>query len=164
MKRIILHWTVGTYQPNKHEFDCYHYLINGDGLVIKGRYQPEDNLDCKDGKYAQHCGGGNTGSIGIALCGMCGYKDRQHLGPYPLKRIQYEKAYELMAQLCHKYNIPITKTTVLTHMEFGNQHPSTTSHGKIDVSIATYDMKIQPAAMGNHIREKVNWYYKKNEV
>lgn len=67
MKRIILHWTAGSYQPNHTDFEHYHYLVNGQGLVIEGKYKPEDNLDCTDGKYAQHTGGGNTGSIGVSI-------------------------------------------------------------------------------------------------
>ena len=72
MKRIIIHWTAGTYQPNNTDFEHYHYLVNGDGMVINGKFKPEDNLNCNDGKYAAHTGGGNTGSIGIAMCGMSG--------------------------------------------------------------------------------------------
>lgn len=44
MKRIILHWTAGSYQPNHTDFEHYHYLVNGQGLVIEGKYKPEDNL------------------------------------------------------------------------------------------------------------------------
>ena len=68
MKRIIIHWTAGTYQPNSTEFEHYHYLINRDGLVIKGKHSVQDNKNCTDGNYAAHTGGGNTGSIGVAVC------------------------------------------------------------------------------------------------
>lgn len=73
-KRIILHWTAGTNYPNTTDLQHYHFLIDKDGKVYNGVYTPEDNLNCYDGKYAQHTGGGNTGSIGIAVCGMAGYK------------------------------------------------------------------------------------------
>ena len=68
MKRIILHWTAGANEPNNTDYQHYHYLVNGNGVVVKGKYNPEDNLNCNDGKYAQHTGGGNTGSIGVAMC------------------------------------------------------------------------------------------------
>ena len=64
MKRIVIHWTGSTYQPNSVDYEHYHYLITGDGLTINGKYKPEDNENCYDGKYAQHTGGGNTGDSG----------------------------------------------------------------------------------------------------
>ena len=42
MKRIIIHWTAGVYNPNQTDFEHYHYLVTGDGLVIKGKYEPKD--------------------------------------------------------------------------------------------------------------------------
>ena len=153
-KGIICHWTGGVYEPNATDLSHYHYLITGSGKVIEGKYKPEDNLDCTDGKYAQHCGGGNTGRIGIALCGMWS-KD------YPIKRIQLEAMCKLIAQLCNKYSIPITSNTIMTHSEFGEKNPATTSRGKIDIDklpcIALYDRR----AIGNWIRIKTNWYKSK---
>lgn len=159
MKRIIIHWTAGTLQPNNVDYQHYHYLINGDGLVIKGKYRPEDNLNCNDGIYAQHCGGGNTGSIGIAVCGMLGYKNRQQAGNYLLTKIQCEKLFSEVANLCKKYNIKITPDTVLTHYEFGKKHPNTSSAGKIDIIyLPPYPLVDN---VGDFIRSKVLWYYKK---
>ena len=66
-KKVILHWTAGTNQPCSTDYEHYHYLINKDGIIVKGKYTPEDNLNCTDGKYAQHCGGGNTGAIGVSM-------------------------------------------------------------------------------------------------
>ena len=153
-KGIICHWTGGLYEPNATDLSHYHYLITGDGKIREGKYKPSDNLDCSDGKYAQHCGGGNTGRIGIALCGMWS-KD------YPIKRIQLEAMCKLIAQLCNKYSIPITSNTIMTHSEFGEANPSTTSRGKIDIDklpcIALYDRRI----IGNWIRNKANWYRSK---
>ena len=75
MKRIIIHWTGGTYVPNEKEKEDYHFIVDGLGTVHKGYYTPEDNLNCYDGKYAKHTGGGNTGSIGIAMACMFEYKN-----------------------------------------------------------------------------------------
>lgn len=159
MKRIIIHWTAGTNQPNYTDLQHYHFLINGDGVVIKGKYEPEDNLNCSDGKYAQHCGGGNTGSIGIAVCGMAGFRNRANVGRYPLTRVQCEKLFSTVAKLCLQYNLPITKQTVLTHYEFGKAHPNTSSKGKIDIIyLPPYPLVDN---IGDFIRSKVIWYYKK---
>ena len=159
MKRIIIHWTAGTYQPNIIDFEHYHYLINGDGLVIKGKYTPEDNLNCNDGKYAQHTGGGNTSSIGIALCGMNNFKSRSNVGKYPLTKVQCERAFKLIAEIAKKYSITINPQTVMTHYEFGKSHPNTSSYGKIDIIYLPPYPYIEQSNIGNFIRTKSIWYY-----
>lgn len=136
----------------------YHYLIDGNGNIINGKYKPEDNENCNDGKYAAHTGGGNTGSIGVALCGMYGYKSKFSLGKYPLKQIQFERMFEFVAKLCKKYNIPINRENVLTHYEFGLAHPTTTSKGKIDIIIIPYQPNLLPYQVGDFIRQKCIWY------
>ena len=160
MKRIILHWSGGAYQPNHTEFEHYHYLVNGQGLVIEGKYKPEDNLDCTDGKYAAHTGGGNTGSIGVSMCGMLGFKNRANVGKYPFTKAQVERCFKLVAELCKKYKIAITPQTVLTHYEFGKSHPKTTSAGKIDIVYLPPYPTVEQNKIGDFIRGKVQWYYK----
>lgn len=151
IKGVICHWTGGVYHPNAVDMEHYHFLVDGDGQIIKGKFDPFDNLNCKDGKYAAHCGGGNTGRIGIALCGMY---DKN----YPIKRIQLEAMCKKIAQLCKTYGIAINSNTVQTHSEFGSKNPHTSSFGKIDIDklpcIALYDRQ----SVGNWIRDKVNWY------
>ena len=160
MKRIILHWTAGTYQPNSTDYEHYHYLINGDGLLVEGKYKPEDNINCYDGKYAAHTGGGNTGSIGVALCGMFGFVNRETPGDYPLTKVQCERAFKLIAELSKKYNIHVTKQTVMTHYEFGLNNPKTTSYGKIDISYLPAYPWVRAADVGDYIRSKARWYLK----
>ncbi len=63
MNKIIIHWTAGTYQPNTTDLEHYHFLIDGEGKKHNGKYKPEDNENCNDGKYAAHTGGGNTGAL-----------------------------------------------------------------------------------------------------
>lgn len=160
MKRIIIHWTAGAHQPNTTDFEHYHYLITGDGLVVNGKYTPEDNLNCNDGKYAQHCGGGNTGSIGVAMCGMAGYSPAKGLSStrYPLTKIQCERCFKLIAEVAKKYNIPITPQTVMTHYEFGKKNPKTSSAGKIDITTLP-DYTVSSDKVGDFIRSKVRWYF-----
>lgn len=161
MKRIIIHWTAGTYQPNSTEYEHYHYLINGDGLVIHGKHTVQDNKNCTDGNYAAHCGGGNTGSIGVAVCGMLGYVSKKKVGNYPLTPVQCERMYKLVAELCKIYAIPITPDTVLTHYEFGQKHTKTTSHGKIDITWLPNCEFVRMEEFGDFIRNKVKWYYQR---
>ena len=160
MKRIILHWTAGSYKPNETDKQHYHYMIDDTGRVYNGIHRPEDNLNCNDGNYAAHTGGGNTGSIGVAVCGMYNYSPAKGLSstPYPLKKVQCERMFKLVAELCQKYNLPITPDTVMTHYEFGKKHTETTSAGKIDITILPA-YTISSDNIGNFIRQKAQWYY-----
>ena len=161
IKRIILHWTAGTNQPSRTDYEHYHYLINGDGLVMQGKYKVSDNENCNDGVYAAHTGGGNTGSIGVACCGMFGYISPQKVGKYPLTKIQTEKMFEFTAQQCKKYSLIISPDTVMTHYEFGKRNPKTTSAGKIDITYLPSYPTVKTNEMGDFIRNKVKWYYNK---
>ena len=154
LNKITKHWTAGVYTPNNTDRQHYHYLVDDKGNIFTGKYKPEDNINCKDGKYAAHTGGGNTGNIGVAICGMWS-KD------YPIRRVQLEAACKLIAELATKYNIRITNEKILTHAEFGNKFPHTTSYGKIDINnlpcVAVYGVD----NVGNWIRNKVVWYKSK---
>ena len=158
MKRIVIHWTAGTNKPNATDLQHYHFVIDSEGNVYKGKYKPEDNENCNDGKYAQHTGGGNTGSIGVSMCGMAGFKNVNNVGNYPLTRIQCEKCFSLCAELCKKYNIAITSSNVLTHFEFGKAHPKTTSIGKIDIIYLPPYPNVTRGQIGDFIRNKIRWY------
>ena len=161
MKRIILHWSAGTYKPNAHEKACYHYLIDDKGKCHTGKYAPEDNLDCRDGLYAAHTGGQNTGSIGVCMCGMHGYRSPIEVGDFPLTKIQAESTFKICALLCRKYEIPIDKDHVKTHREVGLELPRSSSAGKIDITYLPFEPNLYPDEIGEYIRNKVRWYYKR---
>ena len=159
MKRLILHWTAGKYLPNSCDLEHYHYLVSGKGEVIKGLYAPEDNLDCSDGHYARHTGGGNTASIGVAICAMYGFKNELNVGNYPITAIQFERTMKLCAELLKKYGL--SSGSLQTHYEFGQAHPESTSYGKIDIiHIPPYPAVTRHEA-GRFIRSKVKWYLSK---
>lgn len=160
MKRIIVHWTGGIGKPNQNEKECYHFLVDAKGEIHEGIYKPEDNENCYDGKYAQHTGGGNTGSIGVSLCGMLNYHSRFDIGLYPITAIQFEAACKFIAGLCKKYKINITPDTVMTHYEFGIKHPKTLSYGKPDITFLPPYPQIAQWNIGEFIRNKAKWYYK----
>jgi N-acetyl-anhydromuramyl-L-alanine amidase AmpD len=154
LSRIIFHWTGSTYTPNDTDKQHYHFIIDGDGKVIKGKYKPEDNTNCQDGIYARHTGGMNTGSIGIAISAMYS-KD------YPIKRIQLEAACKLAAELSIKYGIRLTSKNILTHAKVGQLLPRSTSAGKIDINnlpcVAVYGID----NVCNWLLNKINWYRSK---
>ena len=162
MYKIILHWTAGSYYPTQYEKNFYHFLIDKDGNIHKGVFTPEDNLDCKDKKYAAHTGGGNTGAIGVALCAMEGYKSPYICGNYPITKIQFESCMNFCAMLCQKYKIEITPSNIMTHYEFGIQNPKTTSAGKIDITYLPPYPWVGKNDIGKFIRTKIKWYKNKN--
>ncbi len=159
MKRIIIHWTAGGYYPNAHELECYHFLIDKDGCIHNGRFKPENNEICKPGQYAAHTGGGNTGSIGVAICAMAGFQNKNNTGKYPICPEQFEAAMKFCADLADKYDIEITPNTVMTHYEFGLKHPSTSSAGKIDIIYLPPYPWVAQADVGAFIRSKIKWYF-----
>ena len=163
MKRIIIHWSAGLGKPNEHELECYHFLVDIAGRIHTGYHSPEDNLNCRDGNYAKHTGGGNTASIGVSLCGMIGYKNPKNQGRCPITKIQFESAMQLCAKLCKKYNITISPTTVMTHYEFGKNHPKTSSYGKIDITFLPPYPEVKTCEVGSFIRNKILWYYNKTK-
>lgn len=161
VKRIILHWSAGRHYPSEFEKKYYHYLIDSEGKIHKGYFNPEDNNNCSDGIYAPHAGGGNTGSIGVCMCGMYGYKSPKYCGNFPITKIQFEACMKFTAELCKKYNITPNKTTVLTHYEFGQNNPKTTSFGKIDITWIPPYSWVCKNDVGSFIRSKVQWYLEK---
>ena len=162
MKRIIIHWTAGKYYPTQYEKQFYHFLIDKDGKVFEGICVPEDNLDCTDGKYAAHTGGGNTASIGVSMCGMSGFYSRVNAGKYLITKVQFESCMNLCARLSLKYGIPVTKSSVMTHYEFGKANPKTSSFGKIDIVYLPCYPHVAKDDVGNFIRTKIRWYKDKN--
>ena len=161
LKRIIIHWSAGRYYPTEFEKQYYHYLVDVEGNIISGRYRPEDNEDCSDGCYAAHTGGGNTGSVGVCLCGMGGFVSDSFVGYYPIVRKQFETCMKFVAELCKKYEISISAQTVLTHYEFGKAHPKTTSAGKVDIVYLPPYPWVKRNDIGAFIRTKVRWYFEK---
>ena len=158
-KRIVLHHTGGVYKPNATDLAHYHYLIDQYGVVYKGTHEPEDNLDCTDGNYAPHCGGGNTGAIGIALCGNWGWTLTAKQSLYPLTHQQFEAMWRLSAELCLRYGLK--PTDVITHAKFGKDNPNTSSGGKVDIIHIPYNNLFGIEEVNKLCQEKVNYYYQK---
>lgn len=119
MKRIHWHWTAGAYGLNDLEAEHYHFIIMKNGEVKTGLFAPEDNLPpLKPGAYAAHTLNANSHAIGIAVDAMAGAKERPfNAGSAPITSEQIEALISLTARLCLKYDIPVTRSTVLSHAE-----------------------------------------------
>lgn len=158
MKRIIIHWTAGGSVPTSYEKECYHYLVDSLGKTHLGKFKPEANLICRNGMYAAHTGGGNTCSIGVAMCAMANFKNEKDQGHFPITRTQFEAAMKFCADLATKYDIKVGPDKVMTHYEFGQKNPKTTSYGKIDIIFLPPFPWISKEDVGSFIRSKIRWY------
>lgn len=116
--RVICHWTAGGYQATGLDRQHYHFLVEGDGTVVRGVYSIADNMDTRDGHYAAHTKGLNTGSIGVAVCCMGGAR-REPFSPgaFPMTLHQWNVMARVVAELCRRYGLPVTERTVLGHGE-----------------------------------------------
>lgn len=156
LKRIIIHWTAGTNSVNSIDKEHYHFIVDGTGKIATGDHKPEDNLSISDGIYAAHTRGANAGAIGVSMAGMLNATGPGKLGPYPLKRAQWDACMALVKKLANKYGIPITPTTILTHAEvqgtLGIQQ-----RGKVDIAFGVPGKpELKTAtAVGNYIRASV---------
>jgi hypothetical protein len=126
MKRIIMHWTAGANAANATDKRHYHFIVevgpNGKPRVVAGDHPPEANeriAKPNDGDtYAAHTRGTNTGSIGVAVAGMRGARERPFsAGPSPMTEAQIDLLVQFVADLAKQYQIPVLPTTVLTHAE-----------------------------------------------
>ena len=154
--KICLHWTAGSNKPCRTDLTAYHFLFDSNGNEYSGIYTPEDNIDCYDGKYAKHCGGGNTGCIGLSACGMAGFDLTKKQTKYPITQKQVEAMCFKAAELCLKYNILITENTVFTHFEFDQK--KTKKDGKTDITYLPYLPNFQQDRIGSYLRNKIAWY------
>lgn len=153
-----LHWTAGSNTPCQLDLNSYHYCVDKLGKIYPGTHKPEDNLNCYDGNYAAHCGGGNTGCIGIALCGMAGFNLSKKQTKYPFSQKQVESFCCLAAYLSVKYGILISEKTVFTHYEFDKKRPASKREGKIDIVYIHYLPNLSQNSVGNYLRQKIAWY------
>ncbi len=167
IERIVIHWTAGTKVPNHEDLELYNFVIDGNGKVHNGKYTPEDNISASDGKYAAHVGGMNSGSIGVAVCGMMGYVSPKKPGKYLINRKQIEAMCDLISKLNIKYGLDVTEETNITHYEVGIKYGPKgglleQNAGKVDITYLPYDKTIREKDVPHYLRSKIKWYMVKN--
>jgi hypothetical protein len=110
VERIILHWTAGGPYPNLIDGLHYHLLVDKDGHVSRGRFPV--------GRWCPHTRHLNTGSVGIAACGMAKAEPSPFsAGPSPLNEAQVAMLCAAAAEVAVRYDLVVTERTVLTHCE-----------------------------------------------
>lgn len=116
--RIIFHWTGGGAKATLLDKKHYHFLYEQSLRVVRGDLPPEENISVNDHIYGAHTRALNTGSIGVAFCGMAAAQPFPlFLGSYPLTEEQLDFGLAHIGQLCKRYGIPVTRRTVLSHAE-----------------------------------------------
>lgn len=157
MKRVIIHWTAGSYTASALDKEHYHFLIQGDGCVVRGSVPVNANVPpLREGRYAAHTLNANSYSIGVSLCCMANATESPfNAGSYPMKEVQFKSAINVVAALCKHYNIPVTDKTVLTHAEV-QPNLGIKQRGKWDITHLAFDPSTVGArAVGDKIRRLV---------
>jgi len=156
MKRVIAHWTAGGGRASPEDLSHYHRLVEYDGTIIEGTHEIADNIVTGDGDYAAHTLRLNTGSIGVAMCGMRGAKEYPFdPGPSPLNEAQFNAFCQMIAGLCVEYAIEVTPQTVLTHAEV-QPTLGVQQRGKWDIARLPWKDDIRGArAVGDYMRYRI---------
>ena len=156
LKRIVIHWSAGTYTVSSIDKEHYHFIIDKDGKVHCGDHKPEANLSTSDGVYAAHTKGANAGAIGVAVAAMADAKGPGDLGKYPITAAQFNGLIRELKELTRHYKIPVTPSTVLSHAEI-EKTLGIKQAGKIDIAfgIPGHPGLKTAKACGDHIRSLI---------
>lgn len=155
--RVILHWTAGGPKPSTLDRQHYHVIVDQAGVATYGDHPFSANEGpLVSGRYAAHTASFNTGSIGLALCGMAGAQERPFdAGRYPLTEAQVEAAAQEAAELLTRYGLPCTRDTCFTHAEAEPLH-GVKQAGKWDITwLPGMDAPGDPIEVGDRIRAMV---------
>jgi hypothetical protein len=154
---IVFHWTAGQNKASDLDRSHYHLLIEGDGKHVRGVPSIDLNsLPKAKAGYAAHTLNCNTGFIGVSLCGMAGAVESPFsAGKQPITRTQWDELANVLAQLCKRYGIKVSRKTVLSHAEV-QTNLGIKQKGKWDIARLPFDSSIQGAvAIGDQMRAMV---------
>ncbi|HEV8241427.1 MAG TPA: N-acetylmuramoyl-L-alanine amidase [Thermoanaerobaculia bacterium] len=155
MRRVICHWTAGAYKASSLDKEHYHFLVEADGKVVRGRHSIADNVSTDDGIYAAHTLGANTGAIGIAVCAMFNaVQSPFHPGSFPMLESQWLRLADIAAEVCRAYSLPVTPQTVLGHGEVQVQL-SIAQKGKWDPMVLPWQPSWSITQVGTYFRTLV---------
>ncbi|APH71472.1 peptidoglycan recognition protein family protein [Aquibium oceanicum] len=72
MNRIHGHWTAGGHKANETDRKAYHFLVEGDGNIVRGIPSISANSGSLKDRYSAHTLNANTDSINISMRVMAG--------------------------------------------------------------------------------------------
>lgn len=160
MKRVVVHWTGGSYIASSLDKEHYHFVVEGDLDVLLGLHPVTANevIGSKSqDDYAAHTKGTNTGAIGVSMCGSAGAVERPFsAGKFPITEAQWQRTAEAVASLCQRYGIAVNDKTVLTHAEV-QTNLGIKQNGKWDIAHLTFGTNLHTAkACGDDFRLRVS--------
>jgi predicted chitinase len=159
-RRIICHWTAGGYKASATDRKHYHFLVENDGNIVAGIRSIKDNDSTGDGKYAAHTFRSNTKSIGLSVCCMAG-ATKTNPGRFPMTELQWRRMAEVAAELCKRYQIPVTPKTVLGHFEV-ERILGIRQRGKWDPGFLPWDPNAKEPEVGRRFRSVVEAFLDKD--
>jgi hypothetical protein len=153
VQRIIIHWTAGNYKPSLFDRAHYHFTVPGDGIPLRGPVAP--------GAYLPHTRALNSGSVGLSICAMAGAVEGKRPYKVPVSHLQWERAAQAAAEICHAYGLRVTSRTVLCHSEV-TQTYGIVQRGKWDVNavgrLGEAEYSMSSAELHEQFRRKAAWY------
>lgn len=157
LKRVIAHWAVTKYKATDLALQHYHFVVEGDGKIVAGKFPPEANIKPVSGRYAAHTLNCNTGSIAVSCAAMAGAETVKKPGDYPITEVQFEAMCRKIADLCKKYGIEVTSKTVLSHAEV-EINLGIKQRGKWDIAVLPFARLTTAKSCGDLMRKKVAGY------
>lgn len=147
LTRVHIHWSAGSHTPSALDRKHYHVCISGDGSVVEA-HPPETRL--------AHTLNANGGAIAVSLCAMAGAVERPfHPGAFPARAVQLAALARVVAGLCKRYDIPVSRWSVLTHAEV-QPTLGIKQRGKWDVCwIPGMEAPADPITVGDKLRDMI---------
>lgn len=147
LSRVHIHWTGGGHRASGLDRNHYHVLIEGDGTVIRA-HAPIVRL--------AHTLNANGGAIAVSLCAMGGAVEKPFwAGKYPITEPQLAELARVVADLCTIYDIPVSRTSVLTHAEV-QPTLGIKQRGKWDIAwLPGMTAPRDPVAVGDILRSRI---------
>lgn len=118
-KRVVIHWTAGTYEPTTDDCRHYHLIVSPTGI---------HRVPHAPGRWPQHVRNLNTGSIGIAMACCHGALGPAAWGRFPPTVDLWTRTLDAASVAVETCGL--TSSDVLTHCDITNPP----QRGKWDVS------------------------------
>lgn len=156
MKRIIIHWTAGSHAVSNLDKEHYHFIVGGDGVVVKGFPSIAANSGGTKSGYAAHTLNCNSDSIGVSVACMAGAVETPfNSGKSPMTEKQFLVLIKVLKELSDFYGIPVTRQTILSHAEV-QPTLGIKQRGKWDISRLSFDpSKVGALVVGDYIRSLI---------
>lgn len=154
---VVVHWTGGGHRATGVDREAYHYVVEGDGSIVVGRWPVAANMRKVSGSdYAAHTGGWNSYRVGIALAGMKGYTSPAAVGNFPLRHVQVERLAMLAGYFLELGGLdPMNPDDLCTHQEVWTIHriKGNRNHQKLDIEHLPFRPELKPDQVGDYLRE-----------